>query len=669
MFDGIPLLVAYTQGEEPTGRDMDTASPQPPTPPSPQEREHMSQDDTTTHAPPAPERPEAWLRILEQVTVGALAHLDLQALLKEVLGRVCKAMRVDNAAILLRSEDGQDLLVYSAHGPEEQVEGKVRVPFGRGVAGTIAARGEPMIIDDLSRVEVENPVLRAEVKSLVGVPIFADGKVIGVMHVDSASPRHFTDDDSRLLQVIASRVALAIEHARLYQAEREATRKLRALQEVSDVALAYARLDTLLRALLERIQQTMTVDNVAILLPTTDGKALSLYSVQGPEEAVMGRVRVPIGEGVAGTIAARREPLYVENLASVPVSNPFLKEHFRSLLGVPLLSGDRLIGVLHVDSIEPRAFSEDDLALLQVIAERIAMAIDRARELQTAEETRAEAESQVAALREITHRMDAFLGIASHELRTPVTSLTTNLQLLDYWLLSQRGRRAGETENEYLTRAVASSQPLVRRATTSVARLNRLIEDLLDASRIQKQHLDLDIAPVEIGAVVREIVEEERQARPERTITIEPPALERPSVADPPPPPVLVHADAHRIGQVLTNFLGNAIKYSPPAAPVTVGVESEPDLGHARVWVRDHGVGIPSEEHTNIWERFYRVPGIGHQSGSQVGLGLGLYICRDIIQRHGGTIGVISAPGDGSTFWFTLPLASHEHAATPAGAP
>jgi signal transduction histidine kinase len=115
-----------------------------------------------------------------------------------------------------------------------------------------------------------------------------------------------------------------------------------------------------------------------------------------------------------------------------------------------------------------------------------------------------------------------------------------------------------------------------------------------------------------------------------------------------------VLADVDRIGQVMTNYLTNALKYSADDKRVTVGLEV--DGAMARVSVHDAGPGIPAAEQERIWERFYRVPGIEHRSGSGIGLGMGLYISRTIVGRHHGHVGVKSHPGSGSTFWFTLPL-------------
>lgn len=598
-----------------------------------------------------PEVASKWLSILQSVTEGAMSHLDLHDMLRELLGRIREAMEADNAAILLMEEDGQHLTVYAAHGPEEQGIGKARVRVGHGVAGTIAASGKPLIVDELSQIEVENPLLQAVGNSLVGAPLVAGGRVIGVVHVDSTRPRGFTDEDARLLQVLACHIALAIEHAQLYESERAAReqaeaamRQLRALQLVSDVALASVRLRDLLHVLLERIRQIMEVDNVAILLPDADGRELTLYSVHGLEEAVLGQVHVPVGEGVAGRIAATREPYVVENLAAVPVSNPFLREHFRSLLGVPLLTEGRLVGVLHVDTMLPRHFTEDDRQLLEVLAERIAVAIDRARVFESVEEHRAAAETRAAALEETTRRMDEFLNIASHELRTPLTSLKVNVQVLDYWLSGQHGRRAEETPADYLARVMSVARPLVQRSNSSITRLDRLIGDLLDASRIHENRLELRREQIDLVAVARDVVEEQRQAHHKRTLRLE--GAES--------APLLVVADADRIGQVVTNYISNALKFSKSETPITIQVEREGE--QARVAVSDQGIGIPDSEQEAIWNRFYRVAGVEHQSGSQVGLGLGLYISRDIIARHGGRVGVRSAPGEGSTFWFTLPL-------------
>jgi signal transduction histidine kinase len=265
----------------------------------------------------------------------------------------------------------------------------------------------------------------------------------------------------------------------------------------------------------------------------------------------------------------------------------------------------------------------------QAALERHAAALEQAVEARTRE------------LREANRRMDEFLAIAGHELKTPLTTIKGNLQLARRRLARLVGPQA---DAEHLTLARILLE--LERAEAQTGRLNRLVNDLLDVSHIQAGKLELRLGPCELAALVRAAVEEQRERAPERAVVLEMPAgLSVPLVAD-----------ADRIGQVVTNYLTNALKYSPDACPVTIGLEVLP--AQARVWVRDEGPGLPAAEQERIWERFYRANGSAQQDSSQGGLGLGLHISRIIVEQHHGQVGVESAPGRGSTFWFTLPVES-----------
>ncbi len=163
------------------------------------------------------------LRDLQRVSDTALAHLELDDLLRELIGRVREALAADTVVILLLSEDGSELAVRAAHGLEQEVLAGVRIPMGRGIAGRIAARREPMVVEDFDAVEIASPILRDKgLRALLGVPLLVDSRVIGVLHVGMLEPRRFSEDEGRMLRLAAHRIALAIEHARLYQAERAA---------------------------------------------------------------------------------------------------------------------------------------------------------------------------------------------------------------------------------------------------------------------------------------------------------------------------------------------------------------------------------------------------------------------------------------------------------------
>jgi len=220
--------------------------------------------------------------------------------------------------------------------------------------------------------------------------------------------------------------------------------------------------------------------------------------------------------------------------------------------------------------------------------------------------------------------------------------------LLRYWLVDEPEQRADQPARAYSARVLEMIRPLILGSQLSIKRLGQLVSDLVDATRINERGLELQLRRTDLVSLLRATLDEQRPIYPEHTLRMK----ARPGE------PVFVEADGDRIAQVVANYLSNAAKYSDPGRSVSVTVTTH--RNRAYVSVRDEGIGIPQEAVDSIWAQFARVEGIQHQSGSKVGLGLGLYISRDIIERHGGQTGVRSAVGKGSTFWFALPLAGAE---------
>lgn len=249
-----------------------------------------------------------------------------------------------------------------------------------------------------------------------------------------------------------------------------------------------------------------------------------------------------------------------------------------------------------------------------------------------------ESQAREVALREMNARTDEFLSIASHELRSPLTSLKAALQLAQRRLTKLKDQPTAE-----VTEQLQTLSHLLTTAEQQVDRQDRLVGDLLDVSRIRAGRLEFRHASCDLGSIVTDAVAEQRLSWPDRTITLRAPQE-----------PLPLDADAQRIGQVVTNFLTNALKYSMPDTDVAVIVTVKGMV--ARVAVRDHGPGLTKQQQAHVWERFHRAPNIRQLSGSGTGLGLGLHIARTIVEHHKGQVGIRSVPTKGSTFWFTLPL-------------
>ncbi|MBB6271247.1 PAS domain S-box-containing protein [Pedobacter cryoconitis] len=232
----------------------------------------------------------------------------------------------------------------------------------------------------------------------------------------------------------------------------------------------------------------------------------------------------------------------------------------------------------------------------------------------------------------LQEQKDDFISIASHELKTPITTLKVSLQLMQRMIDNQSPQMMSN---------------LIERANKSMDKVGVLIEDLLNTSKYNHGQLHLKKTVFEMADVIDECCSH-IDYEGKHTIKI---------TGD---TNLKVYADAGRISQIVTNFINNAIKYAPKSKEIIVRVYKEND--QVKLTVQDKGPGIASEKIPHIFDRYYRVDSSGSQYS---GLGLGLYICSEIIKKHGGTIGVDSKPGEGSTFWFTLPFFGTTAAVSP----
>lgn len=288
----------------------------------------------------------------------------------------------------------------------------------------------------------------------------------------------------------------------------------------------------------------------------------------------------------------------------------------KAVLAAPITAGAKRLGVLVVFAPRAPLFADDDLALVQLLADQAAVILESRAMIDEA--TAVYAREQAARLKE------EFLAAAAHDLKTPLTTVIARAQLLE-----RRALRHPDTPAD-----IGSIQVLTREAQ----RLKRLVMELLDAARAEQGQLVGDRTEIDLVALAEEVCAQ--QATAQHVCRVQ--ASE----------PVIGDYDEVRIRQILENLVDNAIKYSPQGGEVQIVVRRE--HAHAHIDVIDHGIGIPPEDLPLIFNRFYRAGNASDQRFS--GMGLGLFICQRIVQQHGGQIGVSSHVGQGSTFHIELPL-------------
>ena len=543
------------------------------------------------------------LRKLQALTDAALAHLELDALLSTLLLRAREILGVDTCAVLLLDEETNELVARAAVGIEEEVEQGVRIPVGGGFAGRVAADRRPVVLEDVDHADVLNPILREKgIKSMLGVPLLVSGRLLGVLHVGALVHRDFDDDDVELLQLAGDRASIAIEHARAFEAERLARQQIEHVQVITDAALAHLELGELFAVLLPRIRDILEADTCAVLLLDEQTNELVARAALGIEEEVERGVRIPMGLGFAGRIAAERTPVILADVDHADVLNPILREKgIKSMLGVPLVVAGESLGVIHVGTLVPRRFSPADVDLLKLVADRFAIAIERAQ------------------LHERTVQLDAlranFVAIASHELRTPATSVYGVLTTL----LARDGQLNESSRRELLHVGVAQGE-----------RLRGLLEELLDLSRLDTGGINVRPRPLMLRTVLGEIVSEALSAGASVALDI--------------PDDLVVVADRLVLEHVVSNLLTNAERHG--AEPITLSAETSDT--HIRIIVEDAGEGIDEDLLPHLFERFSRT------DSANVGSGLGLAIARSYARAHGGD--VVYDPGEsGARFTVMIP--------------
>jgi signal transduction histidine kinase len=549
----------------------------------------------------------------------------VRGVLQTLLLEVRRLLRAREAYILLL--EGERLVVRYAVGGvpagvavglDDSIEG-LALTEGRPWA-VCPAEEEPRCRDIFGR---ENPP-----GSLAAMPMRVYGRAIGVLAATRQESEPFTATDMWWLDLLAGLAGAAIEQDRAYRVQTRRARQGEVLLRLLDLA-AEAEPEHVLQRLPHVLTRALAADETGLLLYDPARKALVVPTTGGrpgshrDAAAGTGEATLQVPTEQDNPLARAYRTGHPENLHDV-ATDPTAQELFgarglRSLLVVSLPVGDERRGVLYAATRAPDGFGREDLAFLLLIAARAGMLIERS-ELRA---RRAELERQQAD----TRAREEFIGIVSHELKTPVAVMQAYLEVL-----LRRAEREGRT----------SEIDLLQRVADQAERMLEMVEQLLDVQRIQAGLLPLELGRFDLAALARGVAEELQLTTNQHHIEV---------LA---PQPVVVVADRRRLIQVLTNLLNNAIQYSPGGGRIEVRVQRDDAAGQAIVAVEDRGVGIPREQRERIFERFFRLSRGLHRG--HFGLGVGLFIARELVRRHNGDMWVESEEGRGSTFYFRLPL-------------
>ncbi len=474
-------------------------------------------------------------------------------------------------------------------------------------------------------------------RAVLSVPMLREGNLIGVFTMLRGEPQPFTDKQIELVTTFADQAVIAIENVRLFQELQVRTaelgrsvEELKALGEVSRAVSSTLDLATVLNTIVARAVQLSGTSAGAIYEYDETAQEFHLRATHGMEaELIEARRTAPgrLGEGVVGKAAITRAPVQVPDIwdereaDGSPVRPLYAQLGYRSLLAVPLLFENRIVGGLIVSRKEAGSFSAEVVNLLQTFATQSVLAIQNARLFR-------EIEDKSQQLEAASRHKSEFLANMSHELRTPLNAIIGFSEVL----LERMFGEVNEKQTEYLQDILSSGQHLLS-----------LINDILDLSKIEAGRLELELTKFHLPVAVENALTLVRELATRLGIALDLAVDDH--LGD-------FVGDERKIRQILLNLLSNAVKFTPEGGRVSV--KAVPTDGSVEISVSDTGIGIAPEDQHAIFEEFRQVG--SDDARKREGTGLGLILAKKFVELHGGRIWVESQVGKGSTFTFTLPV-------------
>jgi signal transduction histidine kinase len=567
---------------------------------------------------------------LVEVSETLLSEVEIERLYELILHVVQRETGADMVSLMLLDESSQELCVEAALGLPDELIGAARVRIGERIAGRVLEQGEPLLLTDRSAAEpsVRQAMKREELTSALCVPLKIKGRVFGVLNAGKTGREDpFDGHDLDLLSILASQAAIAIENSRVHDATRSRTSQLAALNDLTRVVTSTLDLDEVLRLAMQGINEIIQAEaGSLLLLDETTSTLVFRMSLHG-DVRQSPPLTLEMGQGIAGWVAKEGEPLLVPDVTTEP---RFFKEgaekfdlSARSILCVPLVIRDHVIGAIELVNKLDGKFTQEDLELLNSMAATIAIALENARlytelaefarELERSQAQLVKAEKLAA-----TGRLAASLA---HEINNPLQAIQNCLHLVT--------QRRSLDENK--------RQMYLSMAQEEVQRLIDLVQRMLDFYRPSTESK----GPVDVQEVLDDVLSLAGKRIQHGKIVVHRDAYD-------PLPPVL--GIANQLKQVFLNITINAVEAMPDGGDLYVDSVWDEQRGEVGVSFTDSGDGIPLAELANIFDPFY--------TSKPKGTGLGLSVSHGIIERHGGRIDVRSDVGKGSTFTVHLPAQS-----------
>ena len=567
-----------------------------------------------------------------QIADAALSAADLTSLIKTIHENVNTLMPARNFYIALYDEHA-DLITFPYYADEHDSALHSQKP-GRSLTSYILRTGKPALIttEAFDKLEKSGEIAGGGLRTAawLGVPLRSGNQRLGVMAVQSYDPKtELTEKDLETLNLIASQVSIAIERKRSEEMLKRRSEYLAAAAEIGRLVTSTLDLDTIFSRAIHLIGERFGYYHAAIFMVEETGFNAILREATGEGGEEMKRTghSLPVDEySIVGRSIQTGTPVIVNNTAfgGTHRLNPFLP-NTRAEAAIPLRVSTHIIGALDIQSPTINAFAEDDVAVLQILADQIAVAIDNARSYELSQQA-------VKEMREVDHMKSMFLANMSHELRTPLNSIIGFSRVI----MKGIDGPVSELQGQDLSAIYNSGQHLLG-----------LINDILDLSKIEAGKMELAFDEVNITDLVNGVMSTVVGLVKDRPVKL---------IKNLPESLPAVRADAIRVRQVLLNLLSNAAKFTLEGS-ITVDVTvNAGQAGHPEILVSvtDTGPGIDPRDQEKLFQPFSQVDdSLTRRTG---GTGLGLSISQQLIQMHGGRIGLESVLGKGSTFYFTLPI-------------